>query len=514
MWKQLIAPVVVVAGFWFVVTPVTTYFIYWLDQSYQHTLTKNLASIQAAGDIREYVWRILSVDNSNSGQHRGDDLPEMKKPIEQAIQQLQAVATTPEEQPIVARLERQWQEFVTQIGEGQGGTRRSMRRFRQIGDTAKAITATANEIREVNKESWKSAEEQRGHWKGIILTVRFVLVIVGPGVGIALGWWISKRLHRSISQINIILKDATVDWEESLAKLRLTGREDLSDMRERVENVVERLRQVSAELDSARHETLRTERLAAVGALAAGVAHELRNPLTSVKLLLQHAAEQPGDTRLSDDETCIVIDEILRMENTIQGLLDFSRPPSPQRQRYDLRLTLQRALNLVQGRAKQQQVQIETSLPNEPLLVNGDAEQLHQVFVNLLINGIEADSGGILEIRADRDPREQLLHIRFRDFGPGIPQEILVHLFEPFVSAKDHGTGLGLAVSRRIVLQHGGSLTGENHPDGGAIFTVDLPSASDAATSHAETQTTMQGHPLKNIAQRGSTLPHVQTVGD
>ncbi|WP_423246050.1 ATP-binding protein, partial [Lactobacillus delbrueckii] len=76
---------------------------------------------------------------------------------------------------------------------------------------------------------------------------------------------------------------------------------------------------------------------------------------------------------------------------------------------------------------------------------------------------------------ADRAPHDQFHRIRVRDFGPGIPNEILVHLFEPFVSAQERGTGLGLAVSRRIILQHEGSLTGENHPDGGAIFTVDLP---------------------------------------
>jgi two-component system sensor histidine kinase HydH len=512
MWKQIIAPALVVAGFWLVVTPVTTYFIYWLDQSYQYTLTRNLVSIQAAGDIREYIWRILSVDNSMFEREWPNDSPEMRNSIEQAVQQLKVAATSPEEQPIVARIESQWNEFKSQM-ESDGSNRRSMRRFHQLNDSAKAITTTANEIREINKASWLAAEQRRGHWKGIILTVRVVVVIVGPGVGIALGWWLSKRLHRSISQINIILKDASVDWEESLAKLKLSGREDLSDVRERVEKVVERLRQVNAELDAARHETLRAERLAAVGALAAGVAHELRNPLTSVKLLLQHAAQQPGDTRLGDDETCIIIDEVLRMENTIQGLLDFSRPPSPQRKRHDVRLTLQRALNLVQGRAKQHRVQIETTLPSEPIFVDCDAEQLHQVFVNLLINAIDADPGGVLEIDANRVASDKVHRIRFRDFGPGIPDDILVHLFEPFVSAKERGTGLGLAVSRRIVLQHQGSLTGENHPDGGAIFTVELPAAKDEPLT-AEANVTLPTESQEPSTLRRSSLSDVQTVGD
>jgi signal transduction histidine kinase len=97
----------------------------------------------------------------------------------------------------------------------------------------------------------------------------------------------------------------------------------------------------------------------------------------------------------------------------------------------------------------------------------------------LLINGIDADAGGVLEIQAHQDCQARVV---FRDFGPGISADVLVHLFEPFVSTKQSGTGLGLAISRRIILQHGGSLTAENHGDGGAIFTVELPLIHDNST--------------------------------
>jgi signal transduction histidine kinase len=88
-----------------------------------------------------------------------------------------------------------------------------------------------------------------------------------------------------------------------------------------------------------------------------------------------------------------------------------------------------------------------------------------------------------LQIHAEQVPQEDKIRIRFRDFGCGIPQEVLVHLFEPFVSTKKGGTGLGLAVSRRIVAQHGGSLTAENHPEGGALFTLELPAIDRRETS-------------------------------
>jgi C4-dicarboxylate-specific signal transduction histidine kinase len=168
------------------------------------------------------------------------------------------------------------------------------------------------------------------------------------------------------------------------------------------------------------------------------------------------------------------------MESTIQGLLDFSRPPSVQRQRHDLRNILRRAFNLVQGRTKRQQVRIDARLLDRELWVDGDPEQLHQVCVNLLINGVEAMSfGGVLEIKAEQDLTSNRLRVRFHDFGPGISEEVLTNMFEPFVSTKIRGTGLGLAISRRIVTQHGGTLIAENHSDGGAVLTLELPAAGE-----------------------------------
>lgn len=489
MWKQLLAPTLLVAGLWTLVSPVTTYFIYWLDQSHQEALTRNLASMHAAGEIREYIWRTLSYASSEFDRQGSEDLqlafPDMKMRIDRSIDQLSQAAISAEDRQLVSRLRADWQVFQEQLTPPPIADFRSgMRRFRVLRERAKAISNAANEVREVNQQLWLATEQHREHWKGIILTARFVLIIVGPAMGLALGWWISQRVHRSISQINIILKDASVDWEEKLVQLRLSGREDLHVVRERVEKVIERMKQVSNELAASRRETLRSERLAAVGQLAAGVAHELRNPLTSVKLLLQHAAQRPGDTHLNDDETCVVIDEILRMENTIQGLLDFARPPTSHFRLYDFRETVQRALHLVQGRARQQHVQIQVALPHEPVIIDGDPEQLHQVCVNLLINGIEANPGGRVEVRleerAAESARESAIRLSFRDFGPGIAPDILVHLFEPFVSGKERGTGLGLAISRRIVMQHDGCLTAENHPEGGAVLVLELPAPPPA----------------------------------
>jgi signal transduction histidine kinase len=251
------------------------------------------------------------------------------------------------------------------------------------------------------------------------------------------------------------------------------------------------MRQVSRDLQIARREVMQSERLAAVGELAAGVAHEIRNPLTSVKLLLQHANEQIGEPRLDKGQLALILEEIGRMETTIQGLLDFSRPTRLNRVPHDLCLTLQRAMNLVEPRARQQGIDLVVHSCSDPLIVDGDPDRLLQVFVNLLINAVEAmPGGGRLTIEAtplsrseatwstgtsDDDSTTSWLQVVVRDTGSGIPEEVMSRLFEPFATSKERGTGLGLAISHRIVEEHQGTLTAHNRPEGGAEFTITIP---------------------------------------
>jgi signal transduction histidine kinase len=255
---------------------------------------------------------------------------------------------------------------------------------------------------------------------------------------------------------------------------------DLPGLDEQVQAVAAQIRKVLDELHRARREAMQAERLAAVGELAAGVAHELRNPLTSVKLLIQTAAQRSPGQALGERPLQIVQHEIERMERTIQGLLDFARPPRLHRVRHDVRETLQRALNLVVGRAAQQEVTVQTDLPPTPVEVEADPEQLHQVFVNLLLNSMDSmANGGLLRIALEAQAiRGGTCRIVFSDSGLGIPDAVLERLFEPFVTTKDRGTGLGLAISRRIVEEHHGRILAANCGGQGASFTVELPLAA------------------------------------
>jgi signal transduction histidine kinase len=284
-------------------------------------------------------------------------------------------------------------------------------------------------------------------------------------------------MRRSISQIGITLKDAASGLEHEVGRVEVHPSGDLPALQEQVQLVSLRIKEIVDQLHQARRETMLADRLAAVGEMAAGVAHELRNPLTSVKLLIQTAADSPHDYALSDEHIHVILEQIVRMESTIQGLLDFASPPQMKIVSHDLRDTLRRALNLVEGHANQQNVIVSEECPSAPVPVDGDPEQLHQVFVNLLLNGVECmPEGGELKVRLECDgATDAACRIVFADTGTGIPEPIMERMFEPFVTNKERGTGLGLAVCRRIVEQHSGKLTAANREGGGAVFTMELP---------------------------------------
>src|SRR5262249_34423209 len=147
------------------------------------------------------------------------------------------------------------------------------------------------------------------------------------------------------------------------------------------------------------------EQLSAVGQLAASVAHEVRNPLTSVKMLVEAALRPQNPKPLRAEDLKVIHGEIARLERTVQGFLDFARMPSPKRCHCDLREVVQQAIDLVQARARQQKVEIASGMPDQPLYANVDRDQFRNVLVNLFLNALDAmPSGGRLAIKMEQSP--------------------------------------------------------------------------------------------------------------
>lgn len=301
---------------------------------------------------------------------------------------------------------------------------------------------------------------------------------LGGVAGLVLGFGIALALSRSIRRLRVQVADAAGKIGPSTPEIVLTGQGDFHGLQEEIDLLTRRIEGVVSELQQREREILRAEQLAAVGQLAAGVGHEIRNPLTSIKLLVQSAIEDPQRAALNETDLRMIEQEILRIEQSLQTYLDFARPPKGERSPIDLVEVLHGVMGLVRGRADKQRVAITYDGPPDPLLISADRGQVRQVFVNLTLNALDAmNAGGSLTFRLRRQ-RSQV-EVEVADTGPGIAPAILPRLFTPFVSGKDTGLGLGLVISRRMVEDHGGTIRAGNRAGGGASFVVQLPAGKN-----------------------------------
>jgi|GEM_PF-842628 len=221
----------------------------------------------------------------------------------------------------------------------------------------------------------------------------------------------------------------------------------------------------------------RADRLSALGVLAAGIAHEIRNPLTGMKMIVQLlAADVPPDDS-KKEPLGIIQNEIDRLEKIISSLLDFARPTKPQAVPISLPEILNACLFLIQNQINKSGARVEKDIPSDLPQMVGDASQLKQVFLNIITNAVQSlKTGGTIKLKVEVIPGWVVVAIA--DTGIGISRERLKAIFDPFMTTKEDGTGLGLSVALRIVEEHGGRINVDSIENQGSTFSVMLPSES------------------------------------
>jgi PAS domain S-box-containing protein len=225
---------------------------------------------------------------------------------------------------------------------------------------------------------------------------------------------------------------------------------------------------------------VQSERLAAMGAMIGGVAHELNNPLTSI-LGVSELLQDTETNETSRKQLAMLQQQARRAADIVQNLTYFARPPAPGKSRINLVEVVERTLNLHAYSLRKNNITVDFLKENGVPYAMGDPHQLMQVFLNLILNAEqairEAREKGTLRIRLGRG--EKSVWVSFHDDGPGIPKENLASIFDPFYTTKrpGRGTGLGLSICKSVIKEHHGSVEAANAPDGGAVFTVTLPMA-------------------------------------
>ncbi len=237
-------------------------------------------------------------------------------------------------------------------------------------------------------------------------------------------------------------------------------------------------KQMEKELEKTRVQLLQSEKMASLGRLAAGVAHQLNNPLGGIILYTKLVMEDyPLEEAVIQDLQRILKDAE-RCRDTVKELLEFSRQKRYQMMPCDINQAISRTLFLLENQALFQNIEIEKDLPPNLPSVVADVQQLNHVFMNIILNAADAMEGkGKLTVKSYLKPKTQDVCIEISDTGPGIPDEILPRIFEPFYTTKKEGkgTGLGLSLAYSIVEKHGGAIKVENKNDKGVVFIIELP---------------------------------------
>jgi len=243
-----------------------------------------------------------------------------------------------------------------------------------------------------------------------------------------------------------------------------------------LENQSKKLEQANMELIRQQNLLVQSEKLASLGKLSAGIAHELNNPLTGILSFSHFIKEECTEQSRLQHDIDIVIRETNRCKVIIKGLLDFARQSKPEKKSGDIIQLLNKVISLVENHKDFKNIEIVKHFPEELMEIMYDKDQIQQVFMNLMVNAQEAmPDGGALHVSVRISMDMEYVVIRFRDSGTGITEENMKKIFDPFFTTKETGTGLGLSIILGIIENHEGKLEADSELGKGATFTVKLP---------------------------------------
>jgi signal transduction histidine kinase len=408
-----------------------------------------------------------------------NQLEEYHRQFEDWLKTARTTAISPDEIDIVNRIESQYVRYSASRAEvvalyKEGKKEAGFALHKKVRNQFLNIIELCNEYKTLQEKRMGVARgnmKSRAQLINLLALMALFTVIV---LAVILAYTLLNQILGPIRQLAL---------ETDVPRNDVGASDEVQALSRRFRTLIADVDQTRSKLQWSREHLEQAEKWALVGKLAAGVAHSVRNPLTSVKMRL-FSMERTLALSPSQKEDFEVISEEIRHIDTIVGnFLEFSRPPKLKMQKVSLSDAVDMAVQLLRHRLESYDVKVHVKRNGRLPEISADPDQLKEVLVNLMVNACDAMvNGGKITIEEEQSRAENLgpvVILRVSDNGPGVPESIQAKLFQPFFSTKEEGTGLGLSIATRIVEQHGGWLDLKSQEGQGATFIITLPAGEE-----------------------------------
>lgn len=463
-------------------------YIYQIQENTKELMAENAIATRDAQELRLQLYKVRAISLKNVFDRSEEQIQQLESEQKKFLSLLSKIgqsANTAEENLHLQRISALFSNYQQTLKNAF-----QMQKQGQLSQPGAVIVLASQELINTIEEKTNAlieakelAQQQLNRSintnETIITTAIYSLGISGIIMGLILGWLIARIILNPIYKLVLKVRDAA--GSEMIEHIRMTPGKELEELDLHINRMIGRINKANDDLQKNKELLERSVKLAAIGKIAPALAHEIRNPLTSIKMLVHSMMEEAIDGSEQKTDLKIILLEISRMEEFLQNFLKFARPPRPKIEMIRPVEIIEQIIQLMQPQLKQSNIQLYQN-HHEPIMhVRADPNMFRQVMMNLIINALDMmRQGGALTIASHIGtyPQGSMAVISVADTGPGIPDDLIDSLFEPFVKGKEQGIGLGLSISQRIAEMHHGWIEAKNLQQG-AVFSFYLPNTAE-----------------------------------
>jgi signal transduction histidine kinase len=483
VWSLVVMALIMAGGF------LTISYTYQVQDASSRIIEENIQNVRAAKELEITLYGIRAISLNyiiDKDSAWVDRLDEKENEFIKGLDKANETANTQEEHLLIQQITALFSNYQQNLStalllERQGNLLKSNALLvHGSRDLINTIEDKCKELIASNQNEQADYEAKIRRNDNFIRVAMYSLGVGGLILGIILGWMVARIILNPIYKLVLKVRDAA--GSELVEHVKMSPGKELQEIDLHINRMISRINQAHEDLEKNRQLLEKSSKLAAIGRIAPAIAHEIRNPLAAIKMLIYSMKNEQDIPFDQQHDLKVIAGEIDRMEGFLQNFLKYARPARPVLKEIDIQSVIREMVYLMTPRFKQNKIELtEEYLPGE-VKVNADADQLKQVLMNLLLNATEAmNNGGTLLVNCSIVAGEKgsdyakWLEVRVCDNGPGIPDEVMQSLFDPFVKGKASGVGLGLSISQRILELHHGWIAAVNNAGKGATFTIHIP---------------------------------------